>query len=161
MGPPASVDQTKSTLRVCLEPAAAEDVPTILPWMKDFYAHEGVPFDPAVSEPVLRELLAHPDFGRVFKLTVDGHEVGYAVMALAFSLEFGGRSVFLDELYVQPASRGRGIGSIALHLLQKTARDLGARSLALEVDFENPRAESLYRREGFTSNGRQLMTRRL
>ena len=91
----------------------------------------------------------------------EGRPAGYAVVALGFSLEFGGRSAFLDELYVEPASRGAGIGSLALRLLQEACRPLGARSLALEVAFDNPRAESLYRREGFTPNGRQLMTRRL
>jgi GNAT superfamily N-acetyltransferase len=151
----------RSTLRVSLEPAGQDDVHALLGWMEDFYAHEGIPFAPSASEPVLRELLANPGFGRVFKLVADGHDAGYAVLALAFSLEFGGRSAFLDELYVQPSWRGRGIGSIALRLLHKTGRELGARSLALEVDFENARAESLYRREGFTSTGRQLMTRRL
>jgi len=77
------------------------------------------------------------------------------------SVEFGGRSAFLDELYVKPSSRGRGVGSIALRLLQSACRKMGARSLALEVHLENARAEALYRREGFASNGRLLMTRRL
>ncbi len=129
--------------------------------MPDFYAHEGIPFDADRSATTLRELLDHPDFGQVFKLVADGTPVGYAVVACGFSLEFGGRSAFLDELYVRPQSRGQGIGSIALRLLLDACRRQGARSLALEVNFDNAKAEALYHREGFTSNGRQLMTRRL
>ncbi len=110
---------------------------------------------------MLRELLARRDLGRVLEIVADGRPVGYAVLALGFSLEFGGRSAFLDELYVEPASRGRGIGAVALRLLQEKSRELGARSLALEISLDNAGAECLYRREGFTSNGRQLMTRRL
>jgi ribosomal protein S18 acetylase RimI-like enzyme len=82
-------------------------------------------------------------------------------VALGFSLEFGGPSAFLDELYVRPSSRGGGVGTIALRLLLDACGRLGARSLALEVDLENAGAEALYRREGFSSIGRQLMTRRL
>ena len=146
---------------VSLELATADRVAALLEWMRDFYAHEGIPFDPALSEPVLRELLARPQLGRVLEIVADRRPVGYAVLALGYSLEFGGRSAFLDELYVEPASRGRGIGTVALGLLQETSRELGARSLALEVGLDNPGAERLYRREGFTSNGRQLMTRRI
>jgi len=147
--------------RVSLEPATGGHVGVLLEWMRDFYAHEGIPFDPAASERVLRELLERPPLGRVLEIVSDGTPVGYAVLALGFSLEFGGRSAFLDELFVEPAWRGRGVGTAALALLQDVARELGARSLALEVGLDNAGAERLYRREGFTSNGRQLMTRRI
>src|SRR5512143_2680335 len=150
-----------AALRVSLQPATPDRIPVLLHWMRDFYAHEKIPFAPAVSEPVLRELLARSELGRVLEIVADARPVGYAVLAVGFSLEFGGRSAFLDELYVEPAWRGRGIGAIALGLLQEASRELGARSLALEVGLDNPGAERLYRREGFTSNGRQLMTRRI
>jgi GNAT superfamily N-acetyltransferase len=161
MAGPVRAEKARSRHRVSLEPATPERVPALLEWMRDFYAHEGIPFDPAVSEPVLRELLARPQLGRVLEILADGRPVGYAVLALGFSLEFGGRSAFLDELYVEPAWRGGGVGTVALRLLQETSRELGARSLALEVGLDNPGAERLYGREGFTSNGRQLMTRRI
>ena len=161
MAGPEPPENARPKHRVSLEPATAERVPALVEWMRDFYAHEGIPFDPAVSEPALRELLARPELGRVLEIVADGTPVGYAVLAFGFSLEFGGRSAFLDELYVEPAARGRGIGAIALGLLRETSRELGARSLALEVSLENAGAERLYSREGFASNGRQLMTRRL
>jgi GNAT superfamily N-acetyltransferase len=156
--PAAPADSTRT---VSLVPAAPADVPTLLPWVQDLYAHERIPFDPAASEATLRELLDNPAFGRVFKLVADGAAAGYAAVALGFSLEFGGRSAFLDELYVRPSSRGQGVGTMALRLLQDACRRLGARSLALEVGLENAGAEALYRREGFSSIGRHLMTRRL
>ena len=155
------VQQTSATLTVALDPATPADVATVLAWMRDLYAHERIAFDRASAEATLRELMDHPEYGRVFLLCADGKTVGYAVVALAFSLESGGRSAFLHELYVRPSSRGRGTGSIALRLLQTACRSMGARSLALEVHLENARAEALFRREGFVSNGRQLMTRRL
>ena len=161
MSGPEPPEKARSRHRVSLEPAATERVSALVEWMRDFYAHEGIPFDPAVSGPVLRELLGRPELGRVLEILADGTPVGYAVLALGFSLEFGGRSAFLDELYVEPAWRGRGIGTVALRLLQEASRELGARSLALEVGLDNAGAERLYRREGFTSNGRQLMTRRI
>ncbi len=155
------VQQTSATLTVALDPATPADLATVLAWMRDLYAHERVAFDRDSAEATLRELMDHPEYGRVFLLCADGKPVGYAVVALAFSLEFGGRRALLDELYVRPSSRGRGTGSIALRLLQTACRSMGARSLALEVHLENARAEALFRREGFVSNSRQLITRRL
>ena len=153
--------ESRATLTVTLEEATPADVPALLAWMEDFYAHEGIPFDADRSSPTLLELLDHPAWGQVFVLVANGTPAGYAALAWGFSLEFGGRSAFLDELYVRSVFRGRGIGTIALRLLQDACRRLGARSLALEVNFDNAQAEALYRREGFTSIGRQLMTRRL
>ena len=155
------VRQTSATFTVAVDPVKPADVPTVLAWMRDLYELEHIPFNPTDAETTLRELMDHPEYGRVYLLCADGKPVGYAAVALTFSLEFGGRSAFLDELYVRPSSRGRGTGSIALRLLQTACRSMGARSLALEVHLENTRAEALYRREGFASNGRQLMTRRL
>ena len=149
------------TRAVSLGSATAAEVPILLAWMQDFYAHERIPFDPVASERTLRELIDNPAFGRVFTLMADGAAVGYAAVALGFSLEFGGRSAFLDELYVRPSSRGLGIATQALRLLQEACRALGARSLALEVRLDNEGATGLYRREGFSTIGRQLMTRRL
>jgi GNAT superfamily N-acetyltransferase len=151
----------RGTQAVSLAPATAVDIPSLLAWMQDFYAHEHIPFDPVASERALRELIDSPAFGRVFMLMADGAAVGYAAVALGFSLEFGGRSAFLDELYVRPSSRGLGIGTLALRLLQEACRSLGARSLALEVGLGNADATGLYLREGFSTIGRQLMTRRL
>jgi GNAT superfamily N-acetyltransferase len=146
---------------VSLGPATTDHVPLLLDWMRDFYAHESIPFEPARSRATLAELIASPAFGRVFLLVAEGTAVGYAAVALGFSLEFGGRSAFLDELYVRPPSRGRGVGAAALSLLADRCRELGARSLALEVHLENRKAEALYRRSGFVPNDRHLLTRRL
>ena len=155
----STVNATART--VSLVPATAADVPILLDWMQDLYAHERIPFDPTTSKLTLQELIDNQAFGRIFKLLADGAAVGYAAVVLGFSLEFGGRSAFLDELYVRPSSRGLGIGTLALRQLQDACRGLGVRSLALEVGLGNAGAEALYRREGFSTIGRQLMTRRL
>ena len=42
--------------QVALEEATPGDVPALLGWMQDFYAHEGIPFDVGRSETALREL---------------------------------------------------------------------------------------------------------
>jgi L-amino acid N-acyltransferase YncA len=155
------ISHKQETLTVLLSEAGPDDLSSILGWMRDLYAQEQVGFDEPAAEGALRELIRHPELGRLYVLCADGHAVGYAVVGLSFSLEKGGRVAFLDELYVRPSSRGRGTGSIALRLLQSACRGMGAQSFAAEVHLENARAEALFRREGLVSNGRHVMSRRL
>lgn len=161
MKPHDPATQTSATLTVSLEPATGGDMPRVLDWMRELYGHERIPFEELTLETTLRELLGNPAYGRVFLVCADGRAVGYALVCLGFSVEHGGRVALLDELFVQPAARGRGVGSIVLRLLQSACRKLGARTLVLEVHGENTRAEALYRREGFDSSGRHLMVRKL
>ncbi len=70
-------------------------------------------------------------------------------MCFTWTLEHGGRSAWLEELYVQPEYRGRGIGQKLLAAAINRAREEGCRAIDLEVDRGHPRASHLYDREGF------------
>jgi GNAT superfamily N-acetyltransferase len=76
-------------------------------------------------------------------------------------LEHGGLVAWLDELFVLPEHRGRGIGRALLRRALEVANEKGCRALDLEVDFEHAQAERLYRREGFVSLPRGRWARRL
>jgi ribosomal protein S18 acetylase RimI-like enzyme len=67
----------------------------------------------------------------------------------------------VDDLYLVPAQRGRGLGRAALERVEAAARELGVRALHLEVERENESARELYRRRGFRDNDRLLMTKML
>ena len=88
----------------------------------------------------------------------EGTIVGYVVLTLGFSVESGGRDGFIDELYVAPAARGRGIGAKVLALVGREAGALGLKRLYLEVGHDNP-AHGLYRRAGFVDHPRHLMSK--
>jgi GNAT superfamily N-acetyltransferase len=78
-----------------------------------------------------------------------GEVVGVAAVSLAWTLEHGGLSAWLDELYVLPERRGQGLGTALLRRAVEEARALGCAAVDLEVDRDHLRAEGLYRREGF------------
>jgi diamine N-acetyltransferase len=84
---------------------------------------------------------------------------GFLVRAFAFSFEFGGRNAFIDELYVVPEYRRRGIGWRALQFAVRTARQGGVSALHLEVSPKNLAALELYRRAEFLDHDRYLMTK--
>lgn len=140
-------------------PAVAEDLPALLDLQQRFYAEERYPYDRAAMDRGMRELLSDPSLGSLF--AIDDPPNGYLVVTFGFSLEFGGRDAFIDELYIANASRGQGLGTLALKIAEQACREAGIHALHLEVEHANPRARALYERTGYKAHDRHLMTKRL
>jgi ribosomal protein S18 acetylase RimI-like enzyme len=87
---------------------------------------------------------------------LDGRVIGYVVLTWSFSLESGGLDGYIDELFLEPEVRGRGIGTRVLAQAVLEARRRGCLRLCLEVEHGNP-AINLYRRAGFVDHRRHLM----
>ena len=134
--------------------ASLDDIPALLDMQQRFYAGEGYPYDRAKMERGMREMIANDTFGRLF--IADG---AYLVVTFGFSLEFGGRDAFVDELYVTDDSRGQGLGTLALETAEAACREAGIHALHLEVEHVNARARALYERSGYKAHERHLMTK--
>jgi len=89
----------------------------------------------------------------------DGNPIGVAYASSLLSLEHGGVSGWVEELYVLPDCRGRGIGSRLIAEVIARARELGWRALDLEVDASHKRAISLYTRHQFQPHARSRFYR--
>jgi GNAT superfamily N-acetyltransferase len=139
--------------------ARPSDCPAIGRMMAAFYAESEYGFDLDRARAALAELLDDERLGRVWLIVDADSVVGYIVVAFGFSLEFGGRDAFIDELFIEPAHRGTGLGSAVLGSIEPECLRLGVHALHLEVEHANPRGEALYRRQGFHGNDRQLLTR--
>ncbi len=139
--------------------AGLEDLDALLPLVRQFYAHFGYPYAEDLKRRAFAQLLAAPALGRVFLVSLDGALVGYAVVAFSFSLEYEGSTAFLDELFILPAARGRGIGSAVIRHVADQCRAHGVNALHLESEAANVAAARLYARLGFRDYGRHLMTR--
>jgi GNAT superfamily N-acetyltransferase len=142
-------------------PAVAGDAEAIVRLMRSYYAEEGYPFAEGDARAALARLLGEPALGRVWVAEVAGVPAAYVVLTLGYSMEYGGRDAFVDDLYVAPGERGRGLGSAALALAEATCGELGVRALHLEVERHKAPARALYRRRGFAEHERQLMTKLL
>jgi GNAT superfamily N-acetyltransferase len=106
-------------------------------------------------------LAASPALGRLLVAEHGDTIVGIAAMSWAFSLEHGGRSAWLDELYVRPVDRGRGIGTALVRACFEEASAAGAVAMDLEVEAGHEDVERLYDREGFRPHARRRWWRRL
>lgn len=127
------------------------------PMMKAFYKHFGYVYSDRMQGRAFRELLADDRLGSAWFVRVNAQPVGYVVMTLGWSIEYGGRVAVVDELYVLPEFRGHGIGRRVLAQMRAEARRAGIRKLFLEVESFNRRAKALYARTGFGDTRRTLM----
>jgi GNAT superfamily N-acetyltransferase len=159
------VDICHVSLRVFMETsfvvATPADIDLLVQLMREYYAFDHLPFDEQIARPALENFVGDPTFGSVWIIQYGGESVGYLVLTLGYSLEYGGRDAFVDEIYIRERHRGRGIGQQALAFAEDVCRSLGVRALHLEVERENTNAHAVYRKVGFTDHDRYLMTKRI
>ena len=79
----------------------------------------------------------------------------YAGMAAGRTLRDPDGAVWLYALWVEPESRGNGLGALLIEAVAGWAREQGAARLDLSVTTNNAAAAALYTRAGFGETGRR------
>jgi len=150
-----------SVSQITFRPATKDDEAALLRMMRKLAEQEpgAYCFDEPVVRRVLREFLANPNLGRVWIFSEDVAPAGYIVLTLSYSFEYHGRDAFVDELYVEPQYRRRGIARQAMQFVEERAGEMGVQALHLEVDHGNDPALELYRGSGYEDHDRYLMTK--
>ena len=139
---------------------AGGDLPLLEQLVRAYYLEDGHAFHEDRQLPALAALVAGDPLGRAWLVRLGERPVGYAVLTWAFSVEAGGREACVDELYLVPEVRDRGLGRRVLALLEAEARAQGVRRVFLEVERHN-RVIGLYRRAGYVDHDRFLMSKHL
>jgi|GEM_PF-91495 len=122
--------------------------------------HE-VSIDQAALEAAVDGVSGRPERG-LFLVMEDGQRlIGFAYLGFTWTLETGGLTSWLEELYVAPEARGRGRGAALLEAALQEARARGAKAMDLEVEQGHERAASLYQRSGFRRLSRTRWQRQI
>lgn len=130
----------------------SEDRDFFIAASKAFYASAAVAHDVPASYHLttFEELMNSEVYQSGYILEVDGASVGYALVSKTFSHEAGGTVWWLEELYILPEYRGKGLGRSYFDFIEKAASENGVRRLRLEVEPDNTRAAKLYAALGYT-----------
>ena len=83
--------------------------------------------------------------------------IGYLVLVLLISLEYGGMVAEIDELYVDVSARGRGVGGALLKSAGKRLWQKGIAQMSLRVGKSNPSAVRFYQKLGFRKRTEYLV----
>lgn len=141
--------------------ALLADIDQLVALMAEFYAESGYQLNAQRAAKAFRALLDDERLGRVWLIQADDLDVGYLVVTLGYSMEYGGLDAFIDDLFVRAPFRNAGLGTAAMSGARAFCIAQGVRALHLEVEQANAVAQRVYRNAGFVSNDRQLLTLRL
>jgi GNAT superfamily N-acetyltransferase len=143
---------------LALSEVSAADLALLEGFVRAYCVEDGHVFDDDRQPAALAALAAGEPLARAWLIRRGARPVGYVVLAWSFSVEAGGREACVDELYLVPEVRGRGLGGRALALIEERARAFGVRRIFLEVGRQN-RVIALYRRAGYKDHDRFLMSK--
>ena len=141
---------TDSLPSFVIRPATAIDVPLILTLIRELAEFERLLHEVVADENLLREHL----FGARLAAEVllgfeaDGEPMGFALFFQNFSTFLGRPGIYLEDLYVRPDKRGRGLGRALLTRLARLAVERGCGRLDWSVLDWNENAIGFYKKLG-------------
>lgn len=121
-----------------------------------YWRLHGVQRAPSAAQPgpaVVREL-QNPNL-HLYALGVGGIYVGWISLVYIPKVgRFGGHGhIYVDELWVQPAHRGKGYAKRLMQKADALCQALSAAGVRLYVNVQNPSAHRLYEACGFSESG--------
>jgi len=132
-----------------IEPATADDVPLILRFIRELAQYEHLEHQVLADEALLRgELFGGRPGPEVLIARQEGEPLGFALFFHNFSTFVGRRGLYLEDLYVRPEHRGRGVGGALLRHLARLAVERGCGRFEWAVLDWNAPAIGFYRRLG-------------
>lgn len=136
-------------MTVAVRPAVAADLPLIAAFIRELAEYERLSHEVRFDEFLLGEHLfgARPS-AEVVIGTADGEPQGFALFFRNFSTFEGRTGIYLEDLFVRPEARGRGLGKALLLHVARLAVERGCARLEWSVLDWNEPAIGFYRKLG-------------
>lgn len=113
-------------MSITLRDAHREDAGLILKFIRDLAIYEKAEHEVLATESTIAESLFGSDSTtRALICEYNGEAVGYAVYFFNYSTWLGKHGLYLEDLYISPAARGKGAGKQLLRHLARIALDKG------------------------------------
>ena len=142
----------------------SDDIPMLLPLVHEYWRFEGIErFDSERLTRLFTRLLSNPHLGCAW-IALDDRAVpvGYLLAVYVFSLEYQGLTAEIDEFFVLPEQRSRGIGLELLNIAETAFVTAGCTKIHLQLGRGNDAARAFYGRHGYVSrDGYQLYDKTL
>lgn len=139
---------------IALRPATVDDVPVLLAFIRALAAYERLGDRVVATEDDLRQTLFGPRPAAEVVLACDGAvPIGFALYFSTYSTFLGQAGLWLEDLFVDPDHRGKGVGRTLLAHLARLAVERGCGRLEWSVLDWNEPALRFYRSMGAESLG--------
>ena len=128
--------------------ATIDDLESLVPLFDAYRQFYKQPSDLELARRFLRERFEHAQ-SIIFIAEEDGVALGFTQLYPSFSSTRAARIFVLNDLFVAPAGRKRGVGAALLAAAAAYGRNEGASSLGLRTARTNLTAQSLYEAQGW------------
>ena len=140
-----------------MRPARVDESAVLAEMANDLNEHVGV-----YGRPFTAERVRSDGFGPQAAFTplvaeLDGTVVGYVFFTLGYNTDIAARAMWLHDIYVTPAARGKGVGHALMAAVAAETVRLGGRSLEWGVHTANAGALEFYRRLGASGGEAKIM----
>ena len=134
-----------------IRPITANDVPELLALVEQYWLFEDIAgFERASVAKQLQRLCGDPRLGAGW-IAHDGKQpAGYLLAVYVFSLEHLGLTAEIDEFFVLPSCRGRGVGAQLLRMAEAEFARTNCTNVSLQLGRGNEAAREFYRRNGYS-----------
>jgi GNAT superfamily N-acetyltransferase len=117
---------TSSQLPFSIRPASPADCATLIGLIRELAVYERLEAHVKVTpDDIERNLFGPRPYAEAMIAEVEGEAVGYALFFHNFSSFRGQPGLYLEDVFVKPAFRGRGIGRALLTKLAQVGVDRG------------------------------------
>ena len=152
-------------IALSFRPVGASDRALLEELVRAYYDFDDHEYEPGLHGPALDAICAGDPNVRAWIIEAPkngkSEVAGYLILTIGFSMQYGGRDGYLDELFLTAAYRGKGLGRQVMTFLDTQVKRLGFHYLHLEVVKANERARRLYESLGWEETGCLLMSKRL
>lgn len=138
--------------------ASLIDVQQLVTMMAEFYSNSPYVLNPQRATEAFTALLADERLGHIWIIQSNSKDVGYVVVTLCHSMNFGGMAAVVDDFFIQPAFRGAGLGKAAMKEIRNYCASHGVRAIHVEAGRDNVPALAVYRRAGFVDTDHAHLT---
>lgn len=136
-------------MSVRVRPATLPDLDAVTPLFDAYRQFYRQPGDLERSRAFLRERFARCESAILLALDVEGTAVGFTQLYPLFSSVRCVRTYLLNDLFVAPAARRRGVGARLLTAAAEYSRAGGAAAMSLSTAVDNAAAQRLYESLGW------------
>jgi len=136
-----------------LTKAIDADILELVELLKTLFEQE-VEFEPNLEaqRKALSKIILDPKIGVILVARDDEEILGMINLLFTESTALGSKVAILEDMVVQPASRGKGIGSQLIDYAISEAKKECCKRITLLADIENTKAQFFYQKKGFVKS---------